>query len=163
MSTDEQWLDLGLEALPVEQGQRVRLLRVVFATAAVLRGRLDRALAPSGITSQQAAMLQLIEAQLEAPTISLVARALGMTHQNVKQIALALQRKGFVEIAVDATDRRSRRLQLTEHHHRFWKARNPSDFVSVQEWTAGLSDKEVTAALKLLVKLKARARAGPAD
>jgi DNA-binding MarR family transcriptional regulator len=158
MSSDDLWLDLGLDVLPVDRAQRVRLLRVLLATAAVLRGRLDRALAPSGITSQQAGMLQLIEAQAKAPTISFVAQAMGMTHQNVKQIALSLQRKGFVEIAIDDADRRSRRLQLTKHHHRFWKQRNTSDFVSVEEWTAGLADKEVAIAVRLLGKLKSHAK-----
>jgi DNA-binding MarR family transcriptional regulator len=159
MSNDDLWLDLGLDGLPKHRAQRVRLLRMLLATAAVLRGRLDRALAPTGITSQQAAMLQLIEAQAEAPTISFVAQALGMTQQNVKQIALSLQKKGFVEIAIDAADRRARRLRLTEHHHRFWKKRNPSDFSSVEEWTAGLSDNEVAVTVRLLMKLKSRAKA----
>ena len=164
MSNEDPWLDLGLDALPSKRAQRVRLLRLMLATAAVLRGRLDRALAPAGITSQQAAMLQLIEAQDEGPTISFVAQALGMTHQNVKQIALSLQKKGFLEIAIDPTDRRARRLLLTEHHHRFWQQRNPSDFSSVEDWTAGLSDAEVAVAVRLLGKLKSRAKAGrPTD
>ena len=109
MSSDDDWLDLGLDELPVTLAQRVRLLRVVLASAAVLRARLDQALAPAGITSQQAGLLQFIQAQPQAPTISFVAKALDMSHQNVKQIALALERKGFLEIAVDAHDRRSRR------------------------------------------------------
>jgi DNA-binding MarR family transcriptional regulator len=159
--SNELWLDLGLHGLPPDQAQRVRLLRGVLATASVLRGRLDRALAPAGITSQQAAMLQLIEAQAQAPTISFVAQAMGMTHQNVKQIALSLQTKGFLEIATDEADRRARRLRLTEHHHRFWSRRNPSDFASVEDWTAGLSDPEVAVVVRLLAKLRARARAGP--
>lgn len=66
-------------------------------------------------------MLQLIEVQSVAPTISVVAQVLGMTHQNVKQIASVLERKGFIEITVDPADRRARRLQLTPHHHRFWE------------------------------------------
>lgn len=161
MSNENPWLELGLSGLPTDRAQRIRLLRVLLATAGVLRGRLDRALAPAGITSQQAAMLQLIEAQAEPPTISFVAQALGMTHQNVKQIALSLQTKGFVEIATDAADRRARRLLLTEHHHRFWKQRNPSDFSSVEEWTAGLSDAETASALRLLLKLKSGAKVAP--
>ena len=161
MSTDDDpWLDLGLSALPTKSAQRVRLLRLLIATAAVLRGRLDRALAPAGITSQQAAMLQLIEAQAEGPTISFVAQAMGMTHQNVKQIALALERKGFLQIATDPADRRARRLLLTEHHYSFWQQRNAGDFASVEEWTAGLSDAETAVAVRLLAKLKARAKAG---
>lgn len=159
MSThNDLWLDLGLDALPAKTAQRVRLLRLLLATATVLRGQLDRALAPAGITSQQAAMLQLIEAQTEAPTISFVAQAMGMTHQNVKQIALALERKNFLEIATDPADRRARRLRLTEHHYQFWQQRNPGDFSSVEAWTAGLNDAETAEAVRLLVKLKARAK-----
>lgn len=161
MSTDDDdWLDLGLDQLATDQAQRVRLLRTLLSTAAVLRGRLDRTLAPAGVTSQQAAMLQLIEAQPVAPTISFVAQAMDMTHQNVKQIALALQKKGFLDISTDAADRRVRRLQLTAYHHQFWQQRNPADFSSVHDWTAGLSDVEVRQALGLLAKLKAHAKAG---
>lgn len=159
MSTQDDWLSLGLDQLASDQAQRVRLLRLLLSAAAVLRGRLDKALAPAGITSQQGAMLQLIEAQAGPPTISFVAQALGMTHQNVKQIALALERKGFLAIATDSADRRVRRLCLTEHHHRFWQQRNPADFSSVQDWTAALSDDEVAQALGLLARLKAHAKA----
>lgn len=160
MSTDDQWLELGLAGLPTDRAQRVRLLRVLLATASALRGRLDRLLAPTGITSQQAAMLQLIEAQPKAPTISFVAQALGMTQQNVKQIALSLERKGFLEIVTDTADRRARRLVLTEHHHRFWQQRNPSDFASVVDWTAALSNDQIDVVVALLVKLRAHAKAG---
>lgn len=155
MSTPNPWLNLGLDALPAPQAQRIRLLRMLLVTSTQLRGKLDRELAPSGITSQQAAMLQLIEAQAEAPTMSFVARTMDMTHQNVKQIALVLQRKGFVEIVVDPVDRRARRLQLTPHHYRVWQQRNPSDFSSVDAWTGALTDAEVGTAVRLLLKLKA--------
>lgn len=163
MSIDDQWLELGLARLPKHRAQRVRLLRVLLATASVLRGRLDRLLAPTGITSQQAAMLQLIEAQAAPPTISFVAQAMGMTQQNVKQIALALERKGFLQIVTDTADRRARRLVLTEHHHSFWQQRNPSDFASVEDWTAALSDDQIDVVVGLLVKLKAHAKAGRAE
>ena len=154
MSRNRQWLELGLDALPGPRAERIRLFRSLLAASAALRGQLDRALAPSGITTQQAAMLQFIEAQAEAPTISQVAQGLNMTHQNVKQIALAVARKGFVEIVVDAADRRARRLCLTEHHYRFWRERNDADFSGVEAWTAGLSDAEVTALVRLLGKLR---------
>ncbi len=86
---------------------------------------------------------------------------MGMTHQNVKQIALSLERKGLLQIASDTTDRRARRLLLTEHHHRFWQQRNAADFSSFEEWAAGLSDAEIAVAVRLLAKLKARAKARP--
>lgn len=149
------WLELGLAALPAAQAQRIRLLRSLLASAGRLRQRLDRALAPAGITSQQAGLLQFIEAQARPPTQGQVAQALGMTHQNVKQIALALERKGFLVIEADAADRRARRLVLTPHHQHFWQARNPGDFVRVEGWTAVLSDAEVGQLVALLQRLRA--------
>lgn len=104
-------------------------------------------------------MLQLIEVQSVAPTISVVAQVLGMTHQNVKQIASVLERKGFIEITVDPADRRARRLQSTPHHHRFWKQRNPADFSNVESWTAALSDSEIENLLRLRAKLRSGLRA----
>lgn len=153
MSKDRQWLELGLQALPPDLASRVRLIRTVLGAASQLRSRMDREMAATGITTQQAALLQFIEAQAEAPTIGAVAAGLGMTHQNVKQIALALERKGFLDIQVDPQDRRARRLKTTAKHRRFWARRNPDDFSSVQAWTAGLSDAEVQQAVQLLQKL----------
>ena len=160
MTANRQWLDLGLKALPAARAERVRLFRTVLAAAARLRASMDRELAPSGITTQQAALLQCVQAQAEPPMLGGVAQAMGMTHQNVKQIALALQRKGFVDIATDTADRRARRLVLTDHHHRFWQQRNPDDFRVVEGMSADLSDAEVRQLLQLLGRLLPR---GPAD
>lgn len=155
MSINRQWLDHGLgDGLDRARADRVRLFRAVLASASHLRARLDRALASSGITTQQAALLQCVEAQPEPPTMGQVAQALAMTHQNVKQIALVLQRKGFVRIETDLTDRRARRLVLTEHHHRFWLERNPGDFDLVEQLTAALDDAEVRTVVALLARLR---------
>lgn len=163
MSIESDWLNLGLDAVPDPKAQRVRLMRLMLATSAQLRSRLDRELASSGITSQQAAMLQLIESLNEAPSFSTIARVLDMTHQNVKQIAVVLQRKGLLDITMDPLDKRARRLTLTQQHRRLWSQRNPSDFVMVEQLTAGLSDADVKKAVQLLMKLKPGLRRhGPA-
>jgi DNA-binding MarR family transcriptional regulator len=153
MYPNRQWLDLGLDALPTPRADRVRLFRLLLATAARMRAALDRELASSGITTQQAALLQCVQAQPEAPTMGAVAIAMSMTHQNVKQIAMALQRKGFLDIAVDAADRRARRLVLTAHHHRFWSQRNPQDFSLVEGLTTELGDAEVQTLVGILTRL----------
>lgn len=163
MPSHRQWLDHGLDALPPEAAARVRLFRLAVASGMALRHRLDREMAATGVTTQQGALLQFIEAQPEPPTLGAVAQALTMTHQNVKQIAAALERKGFLTIEVDARDRRARRLHLTAHHRRFWSRRNPSDFAQVQAWTAGLSDDEVTQACVLLRRLLQSVRAADGD
>lgn len=159
MSEDSQWLERGLEGQTPGTVARVKMFRLLLAKAVVLRTRLDRELAPSGITTQQGAMLQWIEAQPSPPTLSAVAAGLRMTHQNVKQIASALARKAFLQIEVDTQDRRARRLVLTAHHHTFWAKRNPQDFSRLALWTARLSDAEV----KTLSELLGRLPSGIAD
>ena len=153
MSTDDQWLDLSLEGLSPAQADRVRAFRLLIQGGARLRGLLDRALAPTGLTAQQGALLSWIQAQSAAPTYSAVAAGLGMTHQNVKQIALALERKGFLSIQVDTQDRRARRLVLTPQHHQFWRARNAGDFAAVLGWMGAWSDAEARQAVRLLRRL----------
>jgi DNA-binding MarR family transcriptional regulator len=153
MVANEQWLDLSLDDLGAAQADRVRAFRLLMVAGIRLRGLLDRALAPSGLTAQQGAMASWIEAQPAPPTLSAVAAGLGMTHQNVKQIAVALERKGFLEIRVGEEDRRSRRLVLTQAHHDFWRQRNPADLTAVQDWTAAWTDDEVRQALGLLQRL----------
>lgn len=162
MSATGQWLEHGLDQLPHEVADRVRLFRLAVASGMALRNRLDREMAATGVTTQQAALLQFIESQAEAPSLGAVAGALSMTHQNVKQIAAALERKGFICIEVDAHDRRVRRLRVTARHRRFWSRRNPADFVKVQAWTAGLSEAEVAQACVLLRRLLASVRASDA-
>lgn len=153
MSSNRQRLDQSLEGVSPEIAERVRAFRLLMAGGARLRALLDRELAPSGITVQQGAMLSWIEAQAAPPTISEVAAGLGMTHQNVKQIAQALARKGFLEITVDEADRRARRLVLTEHHRRFWRSRNPDDFAAIRAWLSTWSDAEVRDVVRLLGRL----------
>ena len=154
-------LDLGLEGLDAGQADRIRLFRLLEVSAMQLRSRMDRLLAPQGLTTQQAALLQHIEGQDTPPTISRIAQAMAMSHQNLKQIALALERKGFLRIEVDPADRRARRLVLTERHHAFWRQRNPGDFDQVAAWSAALDDAEVAAVVQSLRRLAVDLRDTP--
>lgn len=40
---------------------------------------------------------------------------MGSSHQNVKQILLKLEKKGFVTIIVDKNDKRKQRIELTDY------------------------------------------------
>jgi len=153
MSSERQWLEASLDGVPATQAQSVRAFRLLMVQGALLRGLLDRELAPSGVTAQQGAMLSWIDAQPVPPTISAVAAGMAMTHQNVKQIASALERKGFLAIEVDAADRRVRRLVPAARHRRFWKRRNADDFAAVQAWLSVWTDEETSTVVALLQRL----------
>jgi DNA-binding MarR family transcriptional regulator len=126
-------------------------LRLVIVLAQELRTLMDQRLLPSELTTQQAAG--------HAPTMTQAARALAMSHQNVKQLAVALERKGFLEIVPDENDARSKRMQTTKKHRRFWAKRNPQDHACVARWLSGLNEAETATLARLLAKAIASARA----
>lgn len=56
------------------------------------------------------------------PTINEMASLMGSSHQNVKQIALKLEKKGYIEISKDKKDGRSLRLLFTKKAMEYGKA-----------------------------------------
>ena len=100
------------------------LFGTVFLLAESWKHLLDNLLKPEGLSAKQWMLLASIEALgPEAPTLGQAAALYGTSRQSVKQLALRLERKGFLEMRPDPTDRRSLRLHLTPRHHEFWTSR----------------------------------------
>lgn len=59
--------------------------------------------------------------QGNAPTISDIANELGNSRQNVKKMALILEKKGYVTVSKDATDARVNRVSLTQKCDDYFK------------------------------------------
>lgn len=117
----------------------------------------DRELAGSNLTTRQWMMLAVIDTMFDyPPSIQEVAEKLSTTHQNVKQIAAALERRGFIKIVRDSKDRRVLRLTTTDRNRRFWEENADRNKQFVAEFFVGLSDEEVNALLGILRKISAR-------
>jgi len=138
--------------------EAVQAFRLVLALAQELRTLMDQRLAPSGLTTQQAALLTVIE-MLGRPAMTEAARALAMSHQNVKQLATALERKDFLKIVPDDRDARSKRLVTTQRHKAFWAQRNLQDHACVAQWLSHLDADETRVLVRLLAKAMGSARA----
>ncbi len=143
-----------LDGLPPGERDRVALFRLLVVVGSDLRTRMDRTLASAGVTTQQAALLTIVLGLAAPPSFGEAAEALGCTHQNVKQIALALERKGLLRIEVDAGDGRVRRLVPTARAREPFADRDDSDRATVVSWFAMLSDAEVAATLASLWKVR---------
>jgi DNA-binding MarR family transcriptional regulator len=105
-----------------------RIMREVFQLARYWEGILDAGLRDAGITAKQLFLLSLLERQFEGSSpASAIAEAMLTSHQNIMQMARALERRGFVTIAPDPEDRRARLIALTEAHAAFWSARGEED------------------------------------
>lgn len=90
------------------------LFGTVFALAQHVGRMADEALAPLDLTSRQWLLLAVLAKEFPgcSPTLSEAAARYGSSRQNVKQIALQLERRGFLAIVPDPDDRRALRLQL---------------------------------------------------
>jgi DNA-binding MarR family transcriptional regulator len=101
--------------LPFEATLRVRdcclCLHLQRAARAVGR-RFDAALRPLGLTNGQFSLLMSLN-RPEAPTIGSVAALLAMDRTTLTANLKPLERRGLLKVALDAEDRRSRRLILT--------------------------------------------------
>jgi DNA-binding MarR family transcriptional regulator len=98
-------------------------LHLQRAARAVAR-RFDEALRPAGLTSGQFSLLMALN-RPEPPTISMVAAVLAMDRTTLTANLKPLERRGLVSQKVDAADRRSRRLILTEEGQRVLAAAVP--------------------------------------
>jgi DNA-binding MarR family transcriptional regulator len=140
-----------------ENTTRIRIFRLLILVAQEMRTRMDEILRPDGLTTQQAALITVVEA-LGSPSLTQAAASLGTTHQNLKQVAAALARKGFLRIVRDAEDGRVRRLVTTARSREYWQQRSAADHERVVEWFAGFSEDEVRTLFELLWKLEEKLR-----
>ena len=135
---------------------RVRTFRLIVVVAQELRTLMDQLLRADGLTTQQAAMITVVDL-LGTPSLSQAATALGTTHQNARQLADALERKGFL-ISADQADARVRRLRTTAKSTSYWRDRSAADQQQVLDWFAGLTPAEAQTLFDLLAKVEHRAR-----
>lgn len=134
---------------------RVRTFRLILVLAQRMRTLMDQHLAADGLTTQQATLITVVDA-IGTPTLSETAAAMGTTHQNVRQIAAALQRKDFLTVDPDPTDRRAVRLRTTDRSARLWAGRSADDQEYVRSWFADLSAEESRTLFDLLVRVRDR-------
>jgi len=100
----------------------------VFKLSNTLQVYLDRSLIDDGLTSKQMFLMMVIDSFGEAnPTFKEAAQRSGSSYQNIKQIALKLEKKDYVAINSDPEDKRAKRLCLTDKAKAYWKNRDQSD------------------------------------
>lgn len=130
----------------------VRCFRLMTLASQRLRYLYDQRLRDEGLTMQQGILLSFVRAH-GRPTLGEAAKSLATSHQNAKQIALAVARKGLIKIVDDEHDRRAKRLVATKAGQRGWHQRNASDFAAIGQWFAGLSRREQQKLAAMLVRL----------
>jgi len=115
----------------------------------------DNELRKDGLTTKQWQLIAVAGKYFTyPPSVSEVAEVLSTTHQNVKQIALKLQEKGFISIEKDGKDRRVLRLRLTEKNRKYWESKSDEDVAFISSLFSVLTNQEIQELYFLLNKLE---------
>ena len=115
----------------------------------------DNELKKDGLTTKQWQLIAVTGKYFSyAPSVTEVSEILSTTHQNVKQIALKLQEKGFISIEKDEKDTRVLRLKLTEKNRSYWASKNAEDTKFISSLFEEMSDQEIKELHHLIKKLE---------
>ena len=88
------------------------------------------------------------------PTIKEVAEIMGSSHQNVKQILLKLEKKGFVKITTDEADRRKQRVEITEYCREFCERNNEVSVYIMSRMFQGVSEEQLRTTIRTIVQIE---------
>lgn len=93
----------------------------------------------------------------EAPTINELSDVMGSSHQNVKQILLKLEKKGFVTTVTDEKDKRKQRIIVTDEARKFLEENDNngqhSQYIIGQIFN-GISDKNLQTTIQTIMKME---------
>jgi len=96
----------------------------------------------------------------EAPTLKDLSEILGSSHQNVKQILVKLEKKGFVKFREDKEDKRKQRIVLTNACKRFCEKNDEMSRNIMSSMFDGISERDIRTTIKTIVSIEKNLREG---
>lgn len=118
----------------------------IFLLSNKLQTVIDHGLSEYGLTAKQWFLMATLEEFFpEPPTIKAIADMIGSSHQNVKQLALKLEKNGFVKLEKDEKDKRAMKVILTEKSMQLGKSRNSENIKFFSELFSSVKEKEIQA------------------
>ncbi|MEE1076934.1 MAG: MarR family transcriptional regulator [Acutalibacteraceae bacterium] len=90
----------------------------------------------------------------ENPTINELADILGSSHQNVKQILIKLEKKGFVNIYTDEKDKRKQRISLTDYCREFCSNNDEMSQQIMTKLFEGVSQEQLMATIQTIIQIE---------
>lgn len=90
----------------------------------------------------------------EKPTIKELAEIMGSSHQNVKQILLKLEKKGFVSIVVDEKDKRKQRIELTDYCREFCMKNDEMSSNVMNKMFEGIPEEQLQMTIQTIMQIE---------
>ena len=91
----------------------------------------------------------------ESPTIKELSEIMGSSHQNVKQILLKLEKKGYISIASDEQDKRKQRILLTEKTLLYEKEHDAGSQEIIKQIFEDIDSKDLETTIKTIMRMEA--------
>lgn len=98
-------------------------------------------------------LVGIFKSESSSPTISEVAHIIGNSRQNVKKMALILDKEGFLELSKDKNDGRILRIGLTNHCLEYFKQREKRENEFIDQLFDEFDSNEVSAIKNAIIKL----------
>lgn len=132
--------------------------KFVFGSVLVIANRMDtlleRELKEYDVTAKQWLLTAVLANSFDKPpTIKEVAREMGSSHQNVKQVALKLEQKGLLVFEKDKKDARVTRLKLTDQIYEFSRLTQSKATMFNQGLFKGIEKDDMSKARAVLQKM----------
>ncbi|SNT04066.1 DNA-binding transcriptional regulator, MarR family [Anaerovirgula multivorans] len=125
----------------------------VFASLFIIANRLQTLgdKLDENLTVKQWLMIAIIH-KFESDQLSVkeIASIAGVSHQNVMQMAQNLEKRGFVRILKDNTDRRIKRIVLTSQFQKYFINRNEREISFLNKLFSNFTDKNISELNSLL-------------
>ena len=90
----------------------------------------------------------------EAPTIRELSEIMGSSHQNVKQILLKLEKKGFVSILTDQQDKRKQRIVLTDYCRDFCQKNDELSGKIIEGMFSGIGEEQLKTTIATIIQIE---------
>jgi len=115
---------------------------------------LERELKEHNLTTKQWLLTIVVQNIFDHdPTIKEVAKGMGSSHQNVKQVALKLEQKGFVVMEKDSHDARITRIKLTAAVDSFGQESQKKSEIFTEKLFHGITAEELAMTRSALEKM----------
>ncbi len=93
----------------------------------------------------------------EPPTLNDLSEVMGSSHQNVKQILLKLESKGFVSMKTDEKDKRKQRFFVTDKCRKFLEENDNQSRTSAQiieQIFEGVEESDLAVTIDTIIKME---------
>ena len=90
----------------------------------------------------------------EPPTLRELSEILGSSHQNVKQILLKLEKKGFIRFQADSRDKRKQRIELTDRCRQFCEKNDELCASIMDRMFSGISQEDLSASIRTIISIE---------